>query len=86
MAENSPKWVEKHCGKRRNCSLGAISHFPTLFSKFLHDTHAKSIYIAIPQVFSEDSRAKILPKEKNAGYQYFLLFLHLPMVSFVRVA
>ena len=23
----------KHCGKRRNCSLWAISHFPSVFSK-----------------------------------------------------
>ena len=23
----------KHCGKRRNCSLRAISPFPTMFSK-----------------------------------------------------
>ena len=23
----------KHCGKRRNCSLRAISSFPTMFSK-----------------------------------------------------
>ena len=23
----------KHCGKRRNCSLRAISSFPTIFSK-----------------------------------------------------
>ena len=23
----------KHCGKRRNCPLRAISHFPTVFSK-----------------------------------------------------
>ena len=26
-------WVRKHCGKRRNCSLRAISSFPTMFSK-----------------------------------------------------
>ena len=25
----------KHCGKRRNCSLRAISSFPTMFSKAL---------------------------------------------------
>ena len=24
---------KKHCGKRRNCSLGAFSSFPTMFSK-----------------------------------------------------
>ena len=27
--------VRKHCGKRRNCSLWAISPFPTVFSKGL---------------------------------------------------
>ena len=26
----------KHCGKRRNCSLGAIYPFPTVFSKDLY--------------------------------------------------
>ena len=29
------KRVEKHCGKRRNCSLRAISPFLTVFSKGL---------------------------------------------------
>ena len=27
--------AEKHCGERRNCSLRAISPFPTVFSKSL---------------------------------------------------
>ena len=31
----------KHCGKRRNCSLRAISPFPTVFSKDLHCRHVK---------------------------------------------
>ena len=26
----------KHCGKRRNCLLGAISPFPKVFSKDFH--------------------------------------------------
>ena len=29
------KWVKKHCGKRRNCSMQAISPIPTVFSKDL---------------------------------------------------
>ena len=29
------EWVNYHCGKRRNCSLRAISPFPTVFSKGL---------------------------------------------------
>ena len=33
------KQVEKHCGKRRNCSLRAISPFPTVFSKDLSCRH-----------------------------------------------
>ena len=32
MAETSQKG-RKHCGKRRYCSLRAISPFPTVFSK-----------------------------------------------------
>ena len=32
----------KHCGKRRNCSLRAISPFPTVFSKDLYCRHVKT--------------------------------------------
>ena len=32
----------KHCGKGRNCSLGAISPFPTVFSKDLNCGHIKT--------------------------------------------
>ena len=31
--QNVLQTVTKHCGKRRNCSLRAISPFPTVFSK-----------------------------------------------------
>ena len=31
----------KHCGKKRNCSLRAISPFPTLLSKDLYCKHIK---------------------------------------------
>ena len=31
----------KHCRKRRICSLRAISHFPTVFSKHLYCRHVK---------------------------------------------
>ena len=34
--------VRKHCGKRRNCSLRAISPFPTVFSKDLYCRHIKN--------------------------------------------
>ena len=32
MAESSQKKARKHWGERRNCLLGAISPFPTVFS------------------------------------------------------
>ena len=32
----------KHCGNRRNCSLRAISPFPTVFSKELYCRHVKT--------------------------------------------
>ena len=32
----------KHCGKRRNCSLRAISSFPTVFSKDFYCRHVKT--------------------------------------------
>ena len=40
MTENL-QMGRKHCGKRRNCSLRAISSFPTVFSKVLYCRHAK---------------------------------------------
>ena len=42
------KWLKvlqmgrKHCGKRRNCSLRAISPFPTVFSKDFYSRHVKT--------------------------------------------
>ena len=32
----------KHCGKRINCSLRAISPFPTVLSKYLYCRHVKT--------------------------------------------
>ena len=40
MAESSPNG-RQHCGKRRNCSLRALSPFPTVVSKDLHRRHGK---------------------------------------------
>ena len=42
--KNSRKVIQmgkKHCGKRRNCSLRAISPFPTVFSKGLFSRGVK---------------------------------------------
>ena len=36
------KWVENTRGKRSNCSLRAISPFPTVFSKDLYSRHVKN--------------------------------------------
>ena len=39
--ENARKSIQmgrKHCGKRRNCSLRAISPFPTVFSRLILQT------------------------------------------------
>ena len=42
MAESYPiQTGEKHCGKRRNCSLRAISPFPTVFSRGLFPRSVK---------------------------------------------
>ena len=35
----------KHCGKRRNCSLRAISPFPTVFSKGLFPRGVKRCHL-----------------------------------------
>ena len=43
--ENGRKFSKKrrrHCWKRRNCSLRAISPFPTVFSKDLHCRQVKT--------------------------------------------
>ena len=42
LDENGRKYVQmgrKHRGKRRNCSLQAISPFPTVFSKDFYCRH-----------------------------------------------
>ena len=36
------KWVEKTGGKKRNCSLRAISPFPTVVSKDIYSRHVKT--------------------------------------------
>ena len=46
-----PKWQKaiqtgrKHCGKKRNCSLRAISPFPTVFSKGLLPRASKGVTV-----------------------------------------
>ena len=43
-------------------------------TKFLHNADAKAV--SIPQVFSENSRAKNVEKGENPGYQHFFIFSH----------
>ena len=45
LDENARKFSKmggKHCGKSRNCSLRAVSSFPTVFSKDLYCRHIKT--------------------------------------------
>ena len=42
----------KHCRKRRNCSLRAISPFPTVFSKHLYCRHEKKKRTCLGKAFS----------------------------------
>ena len=45
LVKNGRKFSKKgrkHCGERRNCSLRAISPFPTGFSKDLYCRHVKT--------------------------------------------
>ena len=54
----------KHCGKRRNCSLRAISTFPTVFSKGLFPRGAKRCHcVGIARWHS----TKLLSQTTNFG-------------------
>ena len=44
MPESYPNG-RKHCGKRRNCSLQAISPFPMVFSKGLFPRGIKGVIV-----------------------------------------
>ena len=63
-------WLSwKHCGKRRNCSLRAISPFPTMFSKAVCCWCVKG--------GPSDLGTKILPFKKSPLYsQSLLIFIH----------
>ena len=80
----------KHCGKRRNCSLRAISPFPTVFSKDLYCRHVKTRACLDPLKLKEfaDDNSKFdengrklskwlentVGKGEIAHYEQFLLF------------
>ena len=41
------RYGRKHCGKRRNCSLWAISSFPTIFSRVVCNKMVKYCYCLV---------------------------------------
>ena len=49
------KTGKKYCGKRRKCSLTAISPFPTVFSKDLYCKHVKTRTYLVKQALKYDS-------------------------------
>ena len=51
------KWVENTVGKRRNCSLRAISPFPSVFSKDFCCKHVKTMACL--------GKGKLFPKQQN---------------------
>ena len=65
-----PKWKKviqtgrKHCEKRRNCSLRAISSFPTVFSKGFFPRGVKRCYCGngLNQAFCMDFSKELLQK------------------------
>ena len=64
-------WLSwKHCWKRRNCLLQAISPFPAVFSKAVCCWCIKTSIYGVKRTFEN-----ILEKEENARKQHFLLFL-----------
>ena len=77
------KWQEviqagrKHCRKRRNCSLRAISPFTTVFSKGLFPRGVKRCHLCGNGLTTPRKRpyGNIVGKEGNAGNQHFILFL-----------
>ena len=63
----------KHCGKRRNCSLRAISPFPTVFSKDLYCRHVGHIWERVKKP-EEGSFDDIVENAKKVNNRHFLLF------------
>ena len=73
----------KHCGKRRNCLLRAISPFPTVFLKGLFPKGVKRrhcvgmgqyVLILNHTILKKKALENTMGKEENAGDQHFLLF------------
>ena len=83
LIKNGQKVLQKHrkhCGKRRNCSLRAISSFPTLFLKDLFCRHiqnkvlfVKGLNLLFP-VFSIDLYCRYIKDMGLSGEGLNLLF------------
>ena len=72
MAERYLKMGRKRCGKRRNCSLRAISPFPTVFSKEFYCRHVKTracVGKASDDLMALDGISYIEPNDTAAGVQ-----------------
>ena len=80
----------KHCGKRRNCSLRAISPFPTVFSKDLYCTglvwervHSQSLFhLSFENVVEkEEITHLILLQNPSHRTRLFIVVFLLPPLS-----
>ena len=64
----------KHCGKRRNCSLRAISPFPTVFFKCIFPRGVKWCY-CVEMGFNSTLTAKVI-SWRSVTHICFLAFSH----------
>ena len=69
IAESSPKRVQKHCEKRKNHLLRAVSHFSTVFSRNLYCSHIK------PGVVWEKVKLKAFADKKKTNVTKTLKFI-----------
>ena len=65
------KLVKKHCGKRRNCSLRAISPFPTVFSKGLFQGGVKRCHCVGIGKYLVESKVLLFKKLVRASPSAF---------------
>ena len=95
--ENGGKFSKrrrKHCVKRRNCSLWAISPFPTVFSKDLHckqlknkglfgeELNKKNLYISLP-FLCYSGKSWVLFNLCKLGF-FFIIIFTLPFSEMSR--
>ena len=74
----------KHCGKRRNCSLRAISPFPTVSSKDLYCRHVKTGPVW-EMVKCEFYLVRIVLLENIMQIQIFLLLFKIKISGLLKL-